>query len=328
MRPTEVTPFGTSSWSNNQSFDQAGYDTALADWQARNEGAKSPWWAPYGDGSSAAAGNPDVLTGPAPTRDQFTRDNWARNIELAPEQQALLNRQNANSQGMADQTAAMLGPLREQYSNPLNLADRMQNVPGVSYDADSRRRVEDALLRRIRAEQDPRLATERNNLNNQLIQTGFNITDQPYGKTMDRFDFNAMRADADAVDRAILLGGQEATGEQQRGVLAQEAELKRTLAEMSAMAQDRGRALNEFNAFRTGAQMTMPNTQGSYTAPNVPAVDYMGAYDQQYNNLLGASNAQNASADNFLSGLFGLGGAALGAPGGSAGAALLTRLFG
>lgn len=332
MRPTEVTPFGTSSWSNERTFDQSGYDTALAEWQARNEGAK-PTWTSYGDNSYPdmgywSAGKPDALTGPAPSKDQYYKDNWTRNVELASEQQALLDRQNANSQGMADQTAAMLGPLRERYSQPLDLASRLEQVPGVSYDAGSRQRVEEALLRRIRAEQDPRLAKERQSLNNQLLQTGFNMADKPYGDTMGRFDFDARRMDADAVDRSILLGGQEATGELQRGVTAQNAELNRALQEIAAKAQDRGRALNEFNAFRSGSQMQMPDTQGSYSAPQSQPVDYIGAYDQQYNNLLGASNASAASSDNFLSGLMGLGGAFLGGPQGSAAATLMSRLLG
>ncbi len=292
MRPTEVTPYGTSSWANNSSFDEAGYSKALEEWQAQNEPAEGQWNEVPKAGGGFTGGYWECQSrcysvGPSPTRDQYTKDNWTRTTALAPEQQALLDSENANKQGMADQTAAMLGPLREQYSQPLNLASRLQQVPGVSYDSGSRQRVEEALLRRIRAEQDPRLARERQSLSNNLAQTGFNITDQPYGQTMGTFDERAQRADADAVDRSILLGGQEASGELQRGVTAQSAELSRALQEITAMAQDRGRGLNEFNAFHSGSQMTMPTTQGSYGAPPTQPVDVMGAYDQQYNNLLG-----------------------------------------
>lgn len=330
MRPTEVTPFGTSSWVNTPSFDQSGYETALADWQAQNKPAVGQWvQGDEGFGGGYWEGTPGVTsTSAAPTRDQYTKDNWTRTTALVPEQQALLDRQNANAQGMADQTAEMLGPLREQYSQPLNLASRLQSVPGVSYDSGSRQRVEEALLRRIRAEQDPRLSRERQSLSNNLAQTGFNITDQPYGQTMGTFDEGARRADADAVDRSILLGGQEASGELQRGVTAQSAELSRALQEITAMAQDRGRGLNEFNAFRSGAQMTMPQTQGSYSAPQSSPVDVMGAYDQQYNNLLGGANANAASEDAMMQGLFSLGGAALGGPAGSSAALLMQKLLG
>lgn len=300
MRPTEVTPYGTSSWTNNRSFDEAGYNQALADWRTQN------------------------ATGPAPTRDQFMRDNWTRTVALDPTQQALLDRQNANSLGMADQTQSMLNTVKSTYAQPLNLADSLPEFKSYGVGSPERQHIEDALLRRIRAEQDPRLAKQRHALNDQLIQTGFNVADQPYWDTMSRFDFDANRADADAVDRAILLGGQEA----KFGASENARSLAQALQEASLKAQDRGRVLNEFNAFRTGSQMTMPQTQGSYAAPSAQAPDVQGAYQQYYDNMLGASNAQNASSDNFLSGLMGLGGAFLGGPQGSAAATLMSKLFG
>lgn len=329
MRPTEVTPYGTSSWTNNRSFDEAGYNQALADWKAQTQNATKPQWVSYGDSSFPDQGywsvaNPGATTGPAPTRDQFMRDNWTRTVALDPAQQALLDRQNANSLGMADQTRSMLDTVRSTYAQPLNLADSLPEFKSYAVGSPERQHIEDALLRRIRAEQDPRLERQRHSLQDQLVQTGFNVADQPYWDTMSRFDFDANRADADAVDRAILLGGQEAkfgAGENARS-------LAQALQEASLKAQDRGRVLNEFNAFRTGSQMTMPQTQGSYAAPSAQAPDVQGAYQQYYDNMLGAANAQNASSDNFLSGLMGLGGAFLGGPQGSAAATLMSKLFG
>ena len=34
-RPTQITPYGTQSWTNNRTFDQAGYDKAMADYNGR-----------------------------------------------------------------------------------------------------------------------------------------------------------------------------------------------------------------------------------------------------------------------------------------------------
>lgn len=304
MRPTEVTPYGTSSWTNNRSFDEAGYNQALADWEAQSQRQGTPL--------------------PEPSRDQFMRDNWVRTVALDPTQQTLLDRQNAISLGMADQTQSMLDMVKSTYAQPLNLADSLPEFKSYEVGSPERQHIEDALLRRIRAEQDPRLERQRHALQDQLVQTGFNVTDQPYWDTMSRFDFEANRADADAVDRAILLGGQEA----QFGASENARSLAQALQEAALKAQDRGRVLNEFNAFRTGSQMTMPQTQGSYAAPNAQAPDVQGAYQQYYDNMLGASNAQNASSDNFLSGLMGLGGAFLGGPQGSAAATLMSKLFG
>lgn len=315
MRPTEVTPYGTSSWTNNRSFDEAGYNQALADWKAQTQ--------PQADPNNPGFYRPGTSL-PEPTRDQFMQDNWTRTVALDPTQQALLDRQNANSLGMADQTQSMLNTVKSTYAQPLNLADSLPEFKSYAVGSPERQYIEDALLRRIRAEQDPRLEQQRHALKDQLVQTGFNVADQPYWDTMSRFDFDANRADADAVDRAILLGGQEA----QFGASENARSLAQALQEASLKAQDRGRVLNEFNAFRTGSQMTMPQTQGSYAAPSAQAPDVQGAYQQYYDNMLGASNAQNASSDNFLSGLMGLGGAFLGGPQGSAAATLMSQLFG
>jgi hypothetical protein len=36
-RPNQVTPWGTSSWSQTPTVDQAGFDAALKDWNAKNQ---------------------------------------------------------------------------------------------------------------------------------------------------------------------------------------------------------------------------------------------------------------------------------------------------
>jgi hypothetical protein len=79
--------------------------------------------------------------------------------------------------------------------------------------------------------------------------------------------------------------------------------------------------LNALNALRTGSQVTNP-TFGSYAQQDTTqGADMVGAARSQfdaansnYNNALGASNAANASNNNFTSGLFGLAGSALGGP--------------
>lgn len=328
MRPNEITPFGQSSWTNNRIFDQAGFDAAMADWNAAGGAGTQDQYTPgTGDGSPGVFIPGSKGGGAAPDREHFFRDNWTREVKLDPTQQALLDRQNANSMGMADQTGAMLGSLRERFSNPLDLAGQLP-TDAPKWDEGSRARVEEALLSRMKREMDPQFASEERGLSNRLLQSGFNMQDQGFGRTMDRFDQRKDRAYADAVDRAILAGGQEASQEQARGQSASRLAMEQALQRIAAQAQDRGRELNEFNAFRTGAQMTMPTTQGSFAAPTAQAVDHMGAAQQQYDNLLGASNAQGASQDAFLSGLMGLGGAFMGGPQGSAAAQLMTKLLG
>jgi hypothetical protein len=64
--------------------------------------------------------------------------------------------------------------------------------------------------------------------------------------------------------------------------------------------------LNVVNALRTGNQVTGPQFQNTPAGPN-----YMGAAQNAYGADLNATNAANAANSNFLSGLFGLGSAAI-----------------
>lgn len=331
MRTNEVTPYGTSSWTNNATFDQAGYDQALADWQAQqSQQPAASAVSPYPSDGSFTTSAPYVLptagsaaSTPAPDRAQFTKDNWTRSIQLSPEQQKLLDGQNAIAGQKMDMTGMLMDRVRSSYENSAIPGFKPQEV---SYDATSRQRLEDALLSRFRREMDPQFADEGRKLHNTLSQTGFNIQDRGYGRTMDRFDQRKDRAYADAVDRAVILGGQEASGELGRALEAARFGASENSRERNYAIDDRGRPLNELNAFLSGSQVTMPQTQGQYTVPNLAAGDYQGAYQQQYDNLLGAANANAASGDAFLGGLMGLGGTLLGAPSGSGGAALLKML--
>ena len=79
--------------------------------------------------------------------------------------------------------------------------------------------------------------------------------------------------------------------------------------------QRRGMSLNEMNALLSGQQVGMPqmptfNASGRAETPNI-----LGATQMGYDAALGAYNAQQAGGANLMGGLFGLGSAALGAPG-------------
>jgi hypothetical protein len=92
-------------------------------------------------------------------------------------------------------------------------------------------------------------------------------------------------------------------------------------ASIQEQAYLRSLPLNELNALRTGAQVTNPTftnaPQQNYTA----GPDMLGAANSTYQAALNSTNAQNAGEGNFMSGLFGLGGAALSNP------ALMAGMF-
>ncbi len=79
---------------------------------------------------------------------------------------------------------------------------------------------------------------------------------------------------------------------------------------ISELLTKRQLPLNELNALRTGAQVTPPQAQ-SFGGYNYNPADIYGAYADQQGLNLSQRNANQASHDNFMNGLFGLGGAFL-----------------
>ena len=75
----------------------------------------------------------------------------------------------------------------------------------------------------------------------------------------------------------------------------------------------RNQPINEMNAWQTGSQIGMPQFQGYSQAGFAGGPDYLGAGmgESQYD--LGAWNADTASNNALMGGLFGLGAAGIGA---------------
>ena len=78
-------------------------------------------------------------------------------------------------------------------------------------------------------------------------------------------------------------------------------------------AAQRLQPLIELNAIRTGAQPQMPQFQPVQYSLGAQGPNMLGAAQSQYAGDLGAYNADVGSANSFMSGLFGLGAAGIGA---------------
>jgi hypothetical protein len=115
-----------------------------------------------------------------------------------------------------------------------------------------------------------------------------------------------IREGTEAWDRALERQGRMATDSRNQLWLdarqqgAQEALLQRQLP------------LNEFNALRSGTQVSMPQFTG-VPQTNQANTNIAGIYSDNYNQQMQAWNAQNSQNNAFMGGLFGLGGAALSA---------------
>lgn len=147
-RYNQYGPDSNTTWKKNQVFDQAGFDTATADW---NKGNTQGTWIPGTPAGGRMEGSGDNLTwvetpategrwegattnnNPAPTRDMFTSNTWDQITELSPEQQKLhdLNQSSATGQ------ASLLDALTERLKGTYGSAVDYSGVPGLKSDIGS-----------------------------------------------------------------------------------------------------------------------------------------------------------------------------------------------
>lgn len=111
-RPNMYTPYGTSTWTNNQTLNQPAYDAAMQNYQQAlakyNSGNTGGSWVTQssgGDGGgSEQVWQPGTGSGSAPIapdKSQFmTGDNWTNTVTLSPQQQSLMNQDYALKQGL------------------------------------------------------------------------------------------------------------------------------------------------------------------------------------------------------------------------------------
>lgn len=150
-RVNQYTPWGSLTYTRNTSpdtFNQAGYDAAMRNWQTQHDaymnyqnstqGGTNANWNPFGasDGGYSGTSSPYAADpGAAPTRDQFTTggnsDTWNSTITLSPEQQALLDSSNRISQSMASLGESQLGAVTNSLRNPLNFNSAPSQVTNV-----------------------------------------------------------------------------------------------------------------------------------------------------------------------------------------------------
>lgn len=274
-RTTTVNPFGSTSWKNNKTFDQAGFDAAMAAYKPATQGtAATRQWVTDGgfDGSGSwqdvAAGTPgDAGSGAMPNRADFEgKDNWVNTQTLSPE-----------SQGIYDDSTAKL---KEAVGNI--------DTSGDAYN----QKVADAIFARMRAYQDPLDAQARNNMQSNLADRGFQVGNEAFNTEMTRMEDSMNKAKTDGSNAAVIAGGQEARAQQ-------------------AMQQQIAQSLQGLRGAQVAGVSGMPTTT---TTPSIRAPDIAGMTYKNYEDQMNAYNAQQSGANSMFGSLLSLGGAALGSP--------------
>lgn len=141
-RVNQYTPWGSSTWTNDRAFDQAGYDAATARYNqqatAASQAPRSPLglgtamgggydfnqslgtYVDQGQGSPGYSSAWNNLTMPNPEDFYTGGDNWSQNIQLSPEMQQMLDQQNRIQLGL--------------FGAQNNALDRVNSMMGTSFD--------------------------------------------------------------------------------------------------------------------------------------------------------------------------------------------------
>jgi hypothetical protein len=305
--PNVVSPYGTQSWTTPGStrvFDQAGYDAAMAGY---NASASEPYYETGGPDTGYArtlvsGGGPQ---GTAPNKDSFWSTTGGGDGRptmtqtFSPEQQALYN-QDVRTKGL-------LGGLGEQGARSLQgvvgKALDFSSAPGAPSAGGARQDAYDAIMSRVNEE----TAAGKDQKNSSLIAAGIRPGTKAYQDAMFAID----RGANDARQQAITAAGAE--GQRDFGMATQSR--KDAIAELLAQRQT---PLNEINALMSGSQVSNPfaipgaaQNANSQPAPIYNAALQAGQYDTD------AHNQKVAGQNSMMSGLFGLGSAALMSPAGT-----------
>ena len=200
---------------------------------------------------------------------------WQANVNLSPDQQKLLEQQNATSLGLGGLQQQGLGYVANMLANPFDTSKLAQTGinPGET--------MTDSIMRRLQ----PNIEMQQKSFDAQMANQGIMPGSEAYTNAKRMFD----QKQNDLLTSAVIQGTQTGLAANQQG--------------FNQAGYIRNEPINSLNAIRSGSQVTNPNFVSTPAGP-----DYLGATQAQYNSQLSAANAQNAANNSFMSGLMGLGG--------------------
>ena len=233
-RYTSIGPDQTVSWNKTPTFDQAGYDAALSDWNKTNQQgtyipATSGGSGIWGDEGYSTPATPGYWSGATsngqaqPNKADYTSYNWAQTTQLSPQQQQLHDLAQSSAVGQAGLLDALTGRLKEQYSKPIDYSGLPQIQSTIANNGDTQKytdylgglnpqqynqQAQDAAYGSATRYLDPQIALQQKALEARLSEQGFVPGTPGYQQAMQQFQQTSAQSYADARDRAITTGAQ------------------------------------------------------------------------------------------------------------------------
>ena len=220
---------------------------------------------------------------------------------LNPQGQAAFDAEQAVTRGTNELAAGQIGRIGDAVADPFTF-DGLPNAPVAGLEG--RQRVEDALFGRLSGRLTDRFGREEDALTARLATQGITSGSEASNDALTQFGETKNDAFENASLQAILAGGQE----QNRQFGLDATARDRAIQEQSFL---RNIPLNEVGALLGTGSVGIPQF-GQPAQTGIGGTDFIGAVGLQQQALNNAFNAKSASANAFNSGLFSLGGAALG----------------
>lgn len=225
--------------------------------------------------------------------------DWVSTQSLSQPQQNLMETNTAVSQGLADTSLNNLTDVKSTFAHPLDTSG-LPAAPTVDLPTSlqafqgDRQRAEDALYKNQTQYYDQRFARDEASKKSELVNSGLNEGSEAYKNAMADFNQNKNQAYSTATNNAVS-GGAQYQGQELGNLLsAITGQQQARNAQLTTNTALRELPLNEINILRNGTNPATPQFSASqpYGTPQTP--NMVGASEQNFSNLLGSVNAQNA----------------------------------
>lgn len=222
-----------------------------------------------------------------PGTDPYGNTLYTATQTLSPEQQAIYEQESKLNQGLMSTANRGLNYANEILSKPGVDTSKLPSIginPGETYS--------DAIMRRLA----PQIAQESEMSDAQLANQGIAQGTEAYQNAKRQLAMSQNDRQLGAITSGMNVG----MGANQQAFQQE--------------AYNQMQPINVINALRTGSQVQNPTFANTPQQANTAGPDILGATQAGYQAQVNAANAKNAAGGGFMSGLMGLGGAALGNP--------------